>query len=104
MSDPVHVPLSGWWWVSFTNEAAPKGERFAGTAIVEARGFSDAIKEVERLDLSPDEEVSACAQPFEDGRVPCEEWRNRFLSRGESYELRAWWDERWGRRGVGASA
>ena len=81
-----------WWYLAFETEkkVAKKGGPivFMGAAIVEAPTYFDAVSEVYRRRIAP-EESSTRNMPVQipEGKLPLAEYRNRLLTKEEVQQI-----------------
>jgi hypothetical protein len=52
-----------WWFLYFTDQEKPAGQRFLGACIVEARGMVTAIRKAHQLGINPGGAVIAYDTP-----------------------------------------
>ena len=70
-----------WWWLSFADADAPKGEQFLGAVLVAAHDFFGALKVASTLGINPGGEVKAMAA--DSAFKPQHGWADRLLSKEE---------------------
>lgn len=72
------------WWLSFADPDKPKGQRFLGVCIVEARGPASAMLEARRRGCNPGGEIENWMLPDTDStREKVGPYMNRLLSKDE---------------------
>jgi len=72
-----------WYWLSFVDPEKPKGTRFLGVVILQAKGILDATTTAHRLSINPGGEVLSSPLQF----APPERFRYRLLSREDLTQL-----------------
>lgn len=82
----ARIPARGiWWWFSFVNPDLPEGQQFLGGAAVQGLTATDALARSHILEINPGGE--AAFDPFPNGLVPPEEYRERLLNQAECQTL-----------------
>lgn len=74
-----------YWWLSFCDPEAPKGEQFLGAICIQAPDFMGAVALTHFMGINPGGEVAGA--DFPEGVAPPTDWCGRLLSREDCAEL-----------------
>lgn len=79
------VSKSGWWFLSFCDNARPAGQQWTGVCAVQGSYMIDALRAAWALRVNPGGE--ALGTPIPQDKIPAAEFRNKLLTTREQVAL-----------------